>query len=81
MAVRRRLHVLFAAPEVVPFSKTEGMADRVVALPKALAAGKQQVRVILRRYRATQAGGTVYQNLTVPLHGGPGFADIRQGTP
>ena len=48
------VHVLFAASECVPFSKTGGLADVVGALPRAIAALGHQVTVYLPLYRETQ---------------------------
>ena len=48
------MHVLFAASECVPFSKTGGLADVVGALPRAIAELGHQVTVYLPLYRQTQ---------------------------
>jgi starch synthase len=47
----KRLKILIASPEVVPFAKTGGLADVSGALPKALAKLGHQVKVILPRYK------------------------------
>ncbi|MCK4264242.1 MAG: glycogen/starch synthase, partial [Candidatus Aminicenantes bacterium] len=47
----KRLKILIASPEVVPFAKTGGLADVTGALPKALAKLGHQVKVILPKYR------------------------------
>jgi len=47
----KRLKILIASPEVVPFAKTGGLADVCGALPKALAKLGHQVKVILPKYR------------------------------
>jgi starch synthase len=47
----KKLKVLIASPEVVPFAKTGGLADVAGALPKALARLGHQVKVILPKYR------------------------------
>ncbi len=47
----KRLKILIASPEVVPFAKTGGLADVCGALPKALAKLDHQVKVILPKYR------------------------------
>ncbi len=44
------MNILFASSEVVPFSKTGGLADVAGALPPALAAAGNQVTVITPRY-------------------------------
>jgi starch synthase len=48
------VHILFAASECVPFSKTGGLADVVGALPHAIATLGHQVTVYLPLYRSTQ---------------------------
>ncbi len=60
--------VVFVASEGVPFSKTGGMADVVGALPKALAAKRHSVTVILPRYQMTDAARVRLRNLTLPLN-------------
>ena len=47
----KRLKILIASPEVVPFAKTGGLADVCGTLPKALAGLGHQVKVILPKYR------------------------------
>ena len=47
MAVRRKLNILFAASEVVPFVKTGGLADVAGSLPRALKHAGAHVAVIL----------------------------------
>ncbi len=47
----KKLKILIASPEVVPFAKTGGLADVCGALPKALAKLGHQVKVILPKYR------------------------------
>ena len=49
-----RLKVLFVASEVVPFSKTGGLADVAGALPMALADRGHDVRVVVPRYRVSK---------------------------
>jgi starch synthase len=62
------MHIVFAASECVPFSKTGGLADVVGALPKALAAAGHQVSVYLPRYRQTKLADprTVVRSITIP---------------
>jgi starch synthase len=45
-----RLHVAFAAPEMVPYMKTGGLADVCAALPKALGQLGHRVTVFVPRY-------------------------------
>ncbi|MBQ9059414.1 MAG: glycogen synthase GlgA [Atopobiaceae bacterium] len=47
---RRKLNVIFAASEAVPFSKTGGLADVAGSLPMALAEQGCNVRVITPKY-------------------------------
>jgi starch synthase len=63
------MHIVFAASEGVPFSKTGGLADVVGALPRALAALGHQVSVYLPRYRQTKLSDPqiVARSITVPF--------------
>src|ERR1700694_2026246 len=63
------MHIVFAASEAVPFSKTGGLADVVGALPRALVSAGHQVIVYLPRYRQTQLkdAQTVVSSITVPF--------------
>ena len=70
--------IVFVASEGVPFSKTGGLADVVGALPKALAANRHPITVILPRYRTTPAARVSLRNLTLPLQGGLKYADIQE---
>lgn len=49
-ASANRLHILFAASEVAPFSKTGGLADVASSLPRALAHQGHHVSIITPRY-------------------------------
>lgn len=51
------MNILLASSEVVPFSKTGGLADVSGALPIALAQSGQQVAVITPAYRSALASG------------------------
>ena len=63
------MHIVFAASECVPFSKTGGLADVVGALPRALVAAGHQVSVYLPRYRETllQDPKAVVKSITIPF--------------
>jgi starch synthase len=63
------MHIAFAAPECVPYSKTGGLADVVGALPRALAALGHQVSVYVPRYRQTKLADpqTVVRSVTIPF--------------
>jgi starch synthase len=63
------MHIVFAASEGLPFSKTGGLADVVGALPRALAAQGHQVSIYLPRYRQTELVDpqTVVRSITVPF--------------
>jgi starch synthase len=63
------MHIVFAASECVPFSKTGGLADVVGALPRALIALGHQVSVYVPRYRQTKLANpeTVVRSITVPF--------------
>ena len=66
-----RLRVLVIASEVAPFAKTGGLADVAGALPAALAALGHDVRIMLPKYRGTEAHAfetrVVVPSIQVPL--------------
>jgi starch synthase len=68
---RERLRILLVASEVAPFAKTGGLADVAGALPRALAALGQDVRVLLPKYPGVErpAGRlrTVVERVEVPI--------------
>jgi starch synthase len=63
------MHIVFAASECVPYSKTGGLADVIGALPRALAAAGHQVSVYVPRYRQTKLSDpqTVVRSITIPF--------------
>jgi starch synthase len=69
------MHIVFAASECVPFSKTGGLADVVGALPRALVAAGHQVSVYLPRYRHTllKHAGTLVKSVRCLSMTGTGF--------
>jgi starch synthase len=75
------MHVVFAASEGVPFSKTGGLADVVGALPRAVAAAGHQVSVYLPRYRQTKLPDpqTVVRSVTIPFDDHYRFCSIISG--
>src|SRR3989442_7093617 len=75
------MHIVFAASEGVPFSKTGGLADVVGALPRALASLGHQVSVYLPRYRQTKLtdAATVVRSITIPFDDKYRFASIVSG--
>src|SRR5690242_2385327 len=75
------MHIVFAASECVPFSKTGGLADVMGALPRALAAAGHQVSVYLPRYRQTllQDPRTVVKSITVPFDDRYRFCSVVSG--
>ena len=75
------MHIVFAASECVPFSKTGGLADVVGALPRALVAAGHQVSVYLPRYRQTllQDPRTVVKSITVPFDDRYRFCSVVSG--
>lgn len=72
----RTLRILYATSEVVPFSKTGGLADVAGALPEALAQLGHEVRVISPFYAALFHR----DHLTVP-HDGPAVTMNFNGIP
>ena len=75
------MHIVFAASECVPFSKTGGLADVVGALPRALAAAGHQVSVYLPRYRETllKDPKTVVKSITIPFDDRYRFCSVVSG--
>ena len=75
------MHIVFAASECVPFSKTGGLADVAGALPRALAAAGHQVSVYVPRYRQTVLKGaqTVAKSITVPFDDRYRFCSVVSG--
>jgi starch synthase len=75
------MHIVFAASECVPFSKTGGLADVVGALPQALAALGHSVTVYLPRYRQTKLADakTVVRSITVPFDDNYRFCSVLDG--
>jgi starch synthase len=75
------MHIVFAASECVPFSKTGGLADVAGALPRALAAAGHQVSVYVPRYRQTVLKGaqTVVNSITVPFDDRYRFCSVVSG--
>jgi starch synthase len=75
------MHIVFAASECVPFSKTGGLADVVGALPQALAALGHSVTVYLPRYKQTKLTDpkTVVRSITVPFDDRYRFCSVLDG--
>ena len=75
------MHVLFAASECVPFSKTGGLADVVGALPRAIAQLGHQVTVYLPLYRETELENpkTVIASVTIPFDDRYRFCAVLDG--
>jgi len=75
------VHVLFAASECVPFSKTGGLADIVGALPRAIAELGHQVTVYLPLYRQTQLQEprTAIASITIPFDDRYRFCSVLDG--
>jgi starch synthase len=75
------MHIVFAASECVPFSKTGGLADVVGALPQALAALGHSVTVYLPRYKQTKLSDpkTVVRSITVPFDDRYRFCSVLDG--
>src|ERR1700689_5807881 len=75
------MHIVFAASECVPFSKTGGLADVVGALPRALVAAGHQVSVYTPRYRQTKLSDaqTVVRSITIPFDDHYRFCSVVTG--
>jgi starch synthase len=75
------MNILMVASEATPFAKTGGLADVLGALPEALAAGGEQVAVVLPAYRENRypyPRREAYRSLSIPI--GPGYMVDIQGT-
>lgn len=80
------MRVILAASEVVPFSKTGGLADVAGALPKALAHAGCDISVVTPRYTglgvshgdvvSRESGRKVLDDLHVPFAGGVKYASV-----
>lgn len=64
----RRLRIVLAASECVPFAKTGGLADVIGALPGALAALGQEVQVFLPCYRRVWTSGPSITSTGLTVH-------------
>ena len=78
------MKILIAAPEVVPFAKTGGLADVAGALPKALKELRHDVRVILPKYKMVDSKKydltKIYDGIKVPVGDKIELADIYEAT-
>lgn len=75
------MHIVFAASECVPFSKTGGLADVIGALPAAIAALGHNVTVYLPHYRQTKLENppAVIPSITVPFDDQYRFCSVLDG--
>ncbi len=76
------MHIVFAASECVPFSKTGGLADVVGVLPQALVELGHRVTVYLPRYRQTKLPkntSTALLSVTVPFDDKYRFCSVLDG--
>jgi starch synthase len=75
------MHIVFAASEGVPYSKTGGLADVVGALPRALVELGHQVTVFLPKYKQTKADSVrpVLKSVTIPFDDQYRFCAVLDG--
>jgi starch synthase len=75
------MHIVFAASECVPYSKTGGLADVVGSLPQALAVLGHDVTVYVPRYRSTKLENPskAIASITVPFDDRYRFCSILDG--
>ena len=75
------MHIVFAASECVPYSKTGGLADVVGALPRAVAQLGHQATVYLPFYRQTLLphASTVIASITIPFDDRYRFCSVVDG--
>jgi len=78
------MKILIASPESVPFAKTGGLADVVGALPKFLKKRKQDVRLIIPKYKKIDSKKfglePVVKGLLIPLGERMEIANLWQAT-
>jgi starch synthase len=85
---QRKLKILIAAAEVVPFAKTGGLADVTGALPKSLANIGHDARVVMplyrkinrEKYNITDTGAKVTINIALVDHVGSIFTGVIPGS-
>jgi starch synthase len=75
------MHIVFAASEGVPYSKTGGLADVVGALPRALVELGHQVTVYLPKYKQTKVESPriVVRSVTIPFDDQYRFCSVLDG--
>jgi starch synthase len=75
------MHIVFAASEGVPFSKTGGLADVVGALPPALVQLGHTVTVFLPRHKQTklESPRTLLRSVTIPFDDQYRFCSVLDG--
>jgi starch synthase len=75
------MHIVIAASECVPFSKTGGLADVIGSLPPALAKLGHQLTVFVPRYKNTRLDKPrkVIASITVPFDDRYRFCSVLDG--
>jgi starch synthase len=63
----KKINIIFAASEVVPYAKTGGLADVAGALPQALTDLGCNVAVVMPRYQHITTGQQIIEHLNVPF--------------
>ena len=75
------MRILYVASEAVPFAKTGGLADVVGALPKFIRQLRNEVVVLIPKYRGVTSSKILLPSLTISLGNSLKFCSIHEAEP